>query len=339
LVHRWDLPLVLHPSMRHQAAMTPAASWPLVPWPFLVAVAVTFSATPCAAMVIRSWSSTDTSDAALPNPKSDTHGLRCMNVSWKDAPRLVTAIVSSSPRKEDASGLGLQVLQQTIASIRDILGLAQAQIIIALDALPEASSNLGTERLSDDVALSYEKKISALEDWNAKEFGGHLAFFRNTEWTHQTEMLHRVFDWLSDSGKLTPIVYLAQDDSPVAGEIDVPFILETLGCDPDVDYVRFLWSNDCTEGKASNWNEPCVQHGSTSLLHNVSRMSDRPHFATASFYWDTIFARTPRNYRGAPERSVRSAKHMWLYGERGNMLHDTNMLTNSYNDQPHPDHS
>lgn len=269
-------------------------------------------------------------------PKRDNYGLRCMSFDEKSMQKHVTAIVSTSPRKEDGSGVGLQVLKDTINSIRDVLGFKEAQIVVAWDALPAGSKDGSgfTQNLPESTAANYSKKLREFKKWNEEALGGQVTIFQNQEWTHQAEMLHRVFEYLEANMTWTPLFYLAQDDSPVFGSIDVPLILRLLSCEPDVEYVRFLWSNDCTEGRAKNWNEPCEQHNRTEMLQSVGRMSDRPHFATANFYYDQIFRRCPRFYRGAPERKARGVHKAWLYGKRHEMLHDTNALVNSYNDQP-----
>jgi len=288
----------------------------------LTALLVGLGAAPCGG-VRHAWDKT----------KEDEYGLKCMKFDGDNVDDYVTAIVSTSVRKEDSTGVGLQVLKDTIGSIRDVLGFKRAHIVVAWDALPE-SGHSGTEVLSSSTKESYEQKMEDFEEWGKKELGSQLIMFKNEEWTHQAEMLRRVFEQLIQKKQLTPIVYLAQDDSPVMGAIDVPFIMSKLSCDPKVDYVRFLWSSDCGEGKAANWNDPCAQHPDTPFLHNVSRMSDRPHFATSHFYFDSIFRRVGRSYRGAPERAARGIKNAWLYGRRHEMLHDSNELQNSLNDQP-----
>mmetsp|Transcript_51386 Transcript_51386/g.149238 ORF Transcript_51386/g.149238 Transcript_51386/m.149238 type:complete len:314 (-) Transcript_51386:94-1035(-) len=268
------------------------------------------------------------------DPKHDKYGLRCLADSQDSLQSYVTAIVSTSPRAEDASGQGLEVLKETVGSIRNALGLSRANVVVAWDALPVTNISEGTQAVPEATAKFYGQKLHDFKEWNENELGGAVTIFENKEWTHQAEMLHRVFEHLEATRTLAPLVYLAQDDSPVSGNIDVPLILRSLSCDPEVDYVRFLWSNDCTEGRAANWNQPCEQHPRTHLLHSVGRMSDRPHFATTDFYFNQIFRRIPRAYRGAPERKAIGLKHAWIYGARHMMLHDSNVLQNSYNDQP-----
>jgi len=267
------------------------------------------------------------------NKKDDEFGIKCVKFDSDNVNDYATAIISTSARAEDSTGVGLQVLKDTIGSIRDVLGFKRAHIVVAWDALPNHGSN-GTEVLLSTQETKYQQKMKDFEDWGKKELGSQLIMFKNPEWTHQAEMLHRVFEHLIVTRRLTPIVYLAQDDSPVMGPIDTPLIMSMLSCDPTVDYVRFLWSKDCTEGRAANWNKPCMQHPNTAFLQNVTRMSDRPHFATTRFYFDSIFRRIPRDYRGAPERKAIGLKNAWLYGKRHEMLHDSNELQNSLNDQP-----
>ena len=52
------------------------------------------------------------------DPKHDKYGLRCLADSQVSLQSYVTAIVSTSPRAEDASGQGLEVLKETVCSIR-----------------------------------------------------------------------------------------------------------------------------------------------------------------------------------------------------------------------------
>ena len=253
-----------------------------------LALAFGLCALPCAAVRLAA------------GPKDDQYGLECTRFDRESMQGRVTAIVSTSPRAEDSTGQGLEAIKHTVRSIREVLGLNRSQIVVAWDALPEAADRgEGAEVLHSATAAHYRLKLESFERWNREELNNQAIVFKNTEWTHQAEMLRRVFNFLGEQKKLTPLVYLAQDDSPVTGSIDVPSILERLSCDPTVDYVRFLWSDDCTTGKAANWNQPCEAHPDAPWLQSVSRMSDRPHFATTHLYYSEIFRRCHPEYRGA----------------------------------------
>eukprot|EP00408_Alexandrium_pacificum_P022554 CAMPEP_0171206618 /NCGR_PEP_ID=MMETSP0790-20130122/27155_1 /TAXON_ID=2925 /ORGANISM="Alexandrium catenella, Strain OF101" /LENGTH=303 /DNA_ID=CAMNT_0011672167 /DNA_START=63 /DNA_END=974 /DNA_ORIENTATION=+ len=271
----------------------------------------------------------------LPDEKTDEYGLHCMDFDKTNMEDNVTAVVTTSPRAEDASGKALEVLKDTVRSIRDVLGLKRARIVVAFDALPDAEdSQWGAKELDEAGTADYWRKLREFEEWNQAELGGHVTVFKNDRWTHQGELIHRVLESLVEEKNITPMLYVTQDDSPVSGDINVPLILNKLSCDATVDYVRFLWSNDCDEGHATSWNQPCEQHKDTPFLHSVGRMSDRPHFATARFYFKDVLPRMPRSYRGVPERKVAGIKTGWIYGERHHMLHDTNKLQNSNNGNP-----
>jgi len=271
-------------------------------------------------------------------PKDDEYGLRCMHFDQESMQERVTAIVSTSPRVEDETGQGLEVIKHTIRSIREVLGFNRSQIVVAWDALPEAADKAeGAEVLDSNTSMHYKGKLESFQRWNREELDNQAIVFQNTEWTHQAEMLRRVFNFLGEQKRLTPLVYMVQDDSPVTGRIDVPPILEKLSCDPQVDYVRFLWSPDCTVGRAVSWNTPCETHPDAKWLQSTERMSDRPHFATTHFYYSEIFRRCPPEFRGSPEYCAPGIKHGWLYGERHSMLHEANELRDSYNELPKPE--
>uniref|UniRef100_A0A7S1QFV5 Uncharacterized protein n=1 Tax=Alexandrium catenella TaxID=2925 RepID=A0A7S1QFV5_ALECA len=270
-------------------------------------------------------------------PKHDEYGLECMSFDKESMQDQVTAVITTSPRREDATGQGLEVIKATVRSIREVLGLERAQIILACDGVPVAKNvTVGAKVPARSIAQSYEQKIQDFELWNSRELNNQVTVFKNPEWTHQAEMTRRVFNWLQRKGMLTPIVFIAQDDSRVVGSIDVPFVLRHLSCDPKVDYVRFLWSNDCTEAPAHfGWVEPCEPHPDTKFLQSTSRMSDRPHFATTNLYYSQLFSRCPHSFRGVPERCwFPRLKNAWIYGERYKMLHDANSLHDSLNNHP-----
>jgi len=296
--------------MAHCSAGSGLAVW------LSVGVLAGLGAGPCAAATLHGH----------PEPVP-TYGLRCMNYTRAGLGDHLTAIISTSPRKEDATGEGLDVLNKTVQSIFQTLG--PLRVIVAFDALPDQARAPGVEDLPGSVAHDYAEKLKGFEALGADVLGGPVTVFKNSEWTHQAEMVHRVLEHLQEEGTLTPFVYLAQDDSPVFGDIDVPWILRMLSCDPDVRNVRLLKHPTCVERE---FDEPCTQHPATPFLHKMKRYSDRPNFGTTAFFLNEMFPRIPRSYRGGPERNFNYYPHLWLYGEEGRMWHERNALVDSYNE-------
>ena len=72
--------------------------------------------------------------------------------------------------------------------------------------------------------------------------------------------------------------------------------------------------------------EPCTPHPETPLLHKIGEWSDRPHFATRDAYDERVFPLVQPSAKVSPEqvfiRRARRSTGLWVYGQRGNMLHD-----------------
>jgi len=242
-----------------------------------------------------------------------------------DVHKLVTIVVSSSPRSQDSSGESSEILMTVLQSAWDVLNLRGSQTIVAFDGRhPD---------LDDNVWQNYQRQIKQFQETIKHRNWNWVKVFENPDWTHQAVMLRRVAaKWTS------PFVFLMQDDSQVLGSIDTPFILYSLRCDREVDYVKFLWHDDCIkdDGSYNTWYEtdPCTPHASNKLQRTLV-YSDRPHFATTNFYTLKVFPRIPPNSKHTPEQIFEHAfgmdGHMWLYGTRKHMLHDKNLLGGSFN--------
>lgn len=133
------------------------------------------------------------------------------------------------------------------------------------------------------------------------------------------------------------LFFAIQDDSVVIPDVDVDVILSNLICDPDVDYVKFLFYKDCFEGMKHYNNSgfwgPCTPHRS-GKLQRMHHYSDRPHLATRKFYDEVIFPQIKNSFIGTPEQAVCSpcigkTHGTWYYGVRGDMFRDSNLLKTS----------
>lgn len=270
----------------------------------LLALIASLSTAPCSAMLLKS-----------PTKPKDEYGLKCRKIEASNMHKYVTAIVTTSARPGDASGKSYKALKSVVNSIRTTLGLDKANMVVAFDALNTTKLPNGSRVVPHRVEVNYGKKIKNFTKYTARLNGATVTIFRNKEWTHQTEMLHRVFDVLAKQNKLTPIVFVAQDDTPVIGKsINVPFILKKLSCDPQVEFVRFMGASDCRTNKTE---QSCVRHNDTKWLHSAGRLSGRPHFATTKFYYEQIFNRVSRSYRGVPKKNATQLlTTAWMYGKR-----------------------
>lgn len=238
--------------------------------------------------------------------------------------RAVTAIVSSSPRHEDATNESTAVMKQVLKNIRDVLGLNTSRIIASFDG--------PNPNLTSTAAADYKRKIASIREFIEK---GHLQgpaeVYEGKEWLHQANTLRRVFKHLHETNSMTPFLYITQDDSDVVPHIETSFIVNSLACDDTVEYVKFFLHPDCDTDKG---NSACVRPVVAHPSGNMQRgqyLSDRPHFATTAFYEDTIMPHIKESGRHTPEQAFyfRKFPAMWTYGRRGEMLHDKNLLHDS----------
>jgi len=257
----------------------------------------------------------------------ESYGMNCNRHPRRsvDINKLVTIVVSSSPRSQDSSEGSLEILMTVLESAWAVLNLRGSQTIVAFDGR--------SPNLDDNAWQNYQSKIKHFQKTIKHQNLTWVKVFENPDWTHQANMLQRVAANLT-----SPFVFLVQDDAQVVGSIDTPFILQSLACDHEVDYVKFLWNNDCIrdDGFDGMWYEakPCTPHKSNKL-HRTLFYSDRPHFATTNFYTQKVLPRIPPNSKQTPEQILERAfgmdGHMWIYGTRKNMLHDKNLLHASFN--------
>merc|ERR1712217_425035 len=88
-------------------------------------------------------------------------------------------------------------------------------------------------------------------------------------------------------------------------------------------------------GSVSWYTRPCTPHPQSELLHRTHSYSDRPHFATSSFYLQTVFAQISPDYKGFAEDLLmyKLGLHgnMWLYGMRGDMFRERHSGIHSFN--------
>jgi hypothetical protein len=191
-------------------------------------------------------------------------------------------------------------------------------------------------KLSSTDKKNYQNKIEGFQNWLSARptFTVPVSVWVNDEWTHQAVMLKRVYNDITASDKMTPFLFFAQDDSEVVGDVDTHKILQALNNDPQVQYVRFYWQQDCRYDVFLS-TRMCNPEVTRDDLIQTPWYSDRPHFATASFYADNVFPKIPENARNNPEvlveRKLVSLKTMWMYGTPGNMFHDVNHMSWSHN--------
>jgi len=241
---------------------------------------------------------------------------------------IVTAVVSSSSRPQDADLSSLTLLIKVVLSVEKLLGPYLSTLTVAFDG--------PNPRLSSDEKLNYFRKIAGFQNWLSAEELSSVNVWINDEWTHQANMVKRVYNNISSSHKMTPFLFFTQDDSEVVGEVDTLVVLDALIHDPQVQYVRFYWQPDCKSDVflSINMCDPKVSRYS-GMLTQTPWYSDRPHFATTSFYVDNVFPKIPEDARNNPEvlveRKLVSLKTMWMYGKPGYMLHDVNHLSWSHN--------
>ena len=137
----------------------------------------------------------------------------------------------------------------------------------------------------------------------------------------------------------TRLVFSIQEDTAVGGPpIDARLIHRMLTAPPSppsrgadgehVFYVKFSWFSDCADerGQPLHALEPCTPHPATPLLHRIGEWSDRPHFATRDAYESRVFPLVQPMAKVSPEqvfiRRARRPTGLWVYGRRGDMLHD-----------------
>lgn len=246
--------------------------------------------------------------------------------------KLITVVVTASARPSDVFGNSLAVLKYVWIQIRNKLQLPFAQSFMAFDGEPtqENVTTFGAKEIPEPHNEFYHQKIKSFKRWNKEKMGGSVNITEMDTWMHTSEMLRSIFRHLEETNKLTPLVFVTKDDSPIAGNVSMPDIVKALMCDNDVEYIRFIDKNDCTEDPEHN--SPCTAHESKSWLQKVVNMTDSPHFATSTFYNAQVFGKVPRRYRGNPEPKVGEISHAWTYGERKAMKHrDTNYLPPSFN--------
>ena len=204
------------------------------------------------------------SDAALCAPHS------------RDLSDLVTAFISSSPRKGDAD-LCLAALDNLLKQLRWLLPRSPLVVIfdapsplLAHTALSQAVGSLdyqswfaedGTNyttttgrgtavvtRSSDAAAINatktlheYVDKISFVQRLAAQPAElGMLRVVVNERWLHQGNALR---EGMRRGNLSTPLILSVQDDIELVAlnELRVGLIIERLMCDPSVEYVRLHW--------------------------------------------------------------------------------------------------
>jgi len=253
-------------------------------------------------------------------------GLNCsaMPADAAGLARLVTVLLASSPRPEDAEGLSLPLLQRALRTAWDTLGLHGARTVVMFDG---RAPNVG-----EAAWRHYQEKIANVRAWAQERGLSSLEVFESPAWGHKAQTLRRALAL----GPRTPFLFLLEDDGWLVGRVDTAAVLWRLGCDRRVDYVKLLWDGDCAVGGLLTWYaRPCRRHPDAEWLHSTHSYSDRPHFATRNFYEQTVLPAIPPDARGVPEDFLMwrlgARGSMWLYGRRGRMRHDRHTGQHAYN--------
>ena len=229
-----------------------------------------------------------------------------------------TVLISSSARPRDDSALNLQMLLDSVASVRRELGLAGASTALIFDGLdgkPGASESI-RRRFASKIA----RALTRLPEVDALVCEA---------WQHQANSLRCALAALPR----TPLLFVIQDDTQLGpGGVDLSALHGLLMHDPAVEYVRFVMHDDCTNaanGRLLRGYEPCTPHASSVLLHRTKRWLDRPHFATRRHYDERLFSVLPPQAKVTPEQFLdqvsRIAKPewpLWMYGQSHAMRRD-----------------
>eukprot|EP00928_Gymnodinium_smaydae_P073589 TRINITY_DN5677_c0_g1_i1.p1 TRINITY_DN5677_c0_g1~~TRINITY_DN5677_c0_g1_i1.p1 ORF type:complete len:307 (+),score=26.14 TRINITY_DN5677_c0_g1_i1:83-1003(+) len=250
---------------------------------------------------------------------------------WSQDPfKNIVAIVSSSPRKEDAGGKTLTLLQDTVLSYWRMLN-GKAHVLVAFDGV-------APDLQGKQAEIDYRRKIAAFREWLSESSLGMVEVWENGEWTHQAQMLSRVLKYLEDERNLTPIFFSGQDDSPVTGSVDVPFVVDTISKDRDINFVSLYWYKDCVP--QLNWHglgDLCTRTHLSGKLQNWGHYRDRPAFHRTDWFMATVVPKVTNETKKTPEEMLDSDKGwyskyghtLWVYGKRGDMLREANKLMNS----------
>eukprot|EP00929_Paragymnodinium_shiwhaense_P123897 TRINITY_DN9836_c0_g2_i1.p1 TRINITY_DN9836_c0_g2~~TRINITY_DN9836_c0_g2_i1.p1 ORF type:complete len:653 (-),score=158.56 TRINITY_DN9836_c0_g2_i1:89-2047(-) len=240
---------------------------------------------------------------------------------WRE--QLVTAFILVGPRREDGQhargprlggggSLALEGLQRAVLGVAEGLELPHASIVVAFDGPPNASQPKQLKH--------YTKKIANFKEWKEQNPAlSSMDIFESDTPKGPAQLLQAA--WTRVGREVaTPFVFVANDAAEVYGDIDVEFILKTLGCDSSVQSVSFYNLKDCSNNTNA---QPCRPHASKRLQRS-SFFTDRPHFATSQLYTSKVFPRLLPDWKGSIEellfRRMNDAGN-WIYGERQQMQH------------------
>jgi hypothetical protein len=266
--------------------------------------------------------------------------------------RDTTLFVTTSPRRNDATTGATELIRNVEATLRT-LSLHGATIAVLFDGVRGRLHDL-----SHDAKLAYTAKVTAVRAWGLCHTPPvQVLLF---EWAlGKAEVLWAAFNATAAEGKATPIVGVLEDDSEVGGHVDAYVLHAALRYDPAVEWVRFLWYNDCVVKRGAftipaPWDPavklasdawPCTPMHESGKLLKTSGWADRPHLCKWAHYPRRVFPLVERGTRRAPESYVFCKARfldnvtnwgMWNYGERNHMLHDIHHSVNgsSYDVRP-----
>eukprot|EP00929_Paragymnodinium_shiwhaense_P011192 TRINITY_DN11667_c0_g1_i2.p2 TRINITY_DN11667_c0_g1~~TRINITY_DN11667_c0_g1_i2.p2 ORF type:complete len:236 (-),score=50.08 TRINITY_DN11667_c0_g1_i2:221-928(-) len=222
-------------------------------------------------------------------------------------------------------------IRQVLKNIRAVLGLEKSLIVVAFDGLQAD--------IKQEERNSYKMKIQHIKDFVNSGGAGHPAeVLESDAWMHQANTLRRAKNEVMKRKKMTPILYSAQDDSDIVGEINTSFIVRALLCDDDVESIRFFDREDCDTDKKDHACKRPVKTHSSGLMQYSEIQSDRPHFALTNLYERVMFPRIPTDDKKAKKKYTPEQyfyyvafKRNWVYGARNEMLHEKNLLHDSEN--------
>jgi len=227
-----------------------------------------------------------------------------------DQAELVTMFISSSPRPQDKSKAGAQMIHQAVLSARRTLCLCKAKTVLVFDGRHPDLPQSAWEDYQNKIRLVQEDPLLA-----------ECIVVQHTNWLHQAHGLRLAME--EHMPISSPIVFSMQDDTVVFGQVDTPLILDYLMHDEHVEYVKLFWRSKISlEAYESQPGQP---HPSTPLLHSTWFWSDRPHFALRSHYEERVWPCITKHMRVTMEQACEEASFrdrnwgLWIYGPAGDM--------------------
>ena len=275
--------------------------------------------------------------ATLPPPKADPCvGLHhwppsSVETATSTVARDTTIYVSASPRPSDGLLPRPEAsVFRAVESARAALGLNGSRVVVVFDGV--AGRAVSAEQQAE-MGRHLARKVHRTRREAARQANVDVVSFDG--WVHQANALRCAMRLVPR----TRLVFSIQEDTAVGGPpIDTRLIHSMLSAPPSppsggadgeqVFYVKFAWFADCTDehGQPLHALEPCTPHPATPLLHRIGEWSDRPHFATRDAYESRVFPLVQPTAKVSPEqvfiRRARRPTGLWVYGRRGDMLHD-----------------